>query len=320
MARESWSKVLWGLAEVCAGLAEVLQPPAGDISMSVDTGSEPFSVDAAPPAPMGPEALAEHLRELAANTHAGAGGVDLTPGPDVDVESFTEDNIDVEYENDQVEIHEDGTVTPRTLSVPLMSNGIPLQECAELSRQHREADRRTALTNDAVNAMSAGAYYIRHCVSAPLRCEDWVRSVECIPGAAQDRIAGAMRSGEPDLQAYATYYREAQSDLAEAVKLAQKLQSDPAVDGELLDADRIGRLLFWLGDAPDVNALSVPTTEPAQAGVLIDLADANLLAVPSLLGPITGTPESLHPGAPDTPSELFEETEGLGIAQSQDIR
>lgn len=162
--------------------------------------------------------------------------------------------------------------------VPKAENGIPLLPCPELDRQHKERRRRAKFRQDPVQALSAASYWLAHLSEQPLRAEEWTRCVECLPGTASERFNNALRLGMSELQLYATYYDECMAALQAGKDKAEQMArfasdignsvNDPreAIDTtDLLDADRIGRVLFWLGDRPDVEALT--DAPPATADV-----------------------------------------------------
>jgi len=150
---------------------------------------------------------------------------------------------------------------------------LPLQECPELDRQRKERRRRAKFRQDPVQALSAASYWLAHLVEQPLRAEELTRCVECLPGSASERFNRALQLGMSELQLYATYYDECLTALQRGKDKAEQLARyvDDADAGEaintldLLDADRIGRVLFWLGDRPDVDALT--DAPPATADV-----------------------------------------------------
>jgi hypothetical protein len=248
-ARSGWSKIFRGLSQLAEGAAELFDgeqlsyelTTGGGTAFNVGEGPAEASIgEGLAEALSDPDRLADYLSNLAAGVMGGEAGGDVTlaPGPD-----FVPPAEDPAPE----------AADPNAL--PAMHHGVPLQACPEMNRQLNEPARRKSFASEPANAMSAAAYYIQHCVTAPLRCEDWVRSVECLPGTPDERLALVERAGIPDLQAYAAYYDEAYTRLQEARVLAAEL-SAAGKEGDLCDADRVGRLLFWLGDRPDVNALS----------------------------------------------------------------
>ncbi len=148
--------------------------------------------------------------------------------------------------------------------IPAVENGVPLLECPELHRQRNEARRRKKLRDDPVQALSVVSYWLLHLTEQPLRAEEWTRCVECVPGTASGRFNRALNLGMSELQLYAAYYDECMKalqvgkDKAEQMaRHAASIGADEAIDAtQLLDADRIGRILFQLGDRPAVEALT----------------------------------------------------------------
>jgi hypothetical protein len=155
--------------------------------------------------------------------------------------------------------------------IPAAENGVPLQPCPELERQHREVGRREKLRENPVNALSVVSYWLGQLMEQPSRAEDWTRCVECVPGSASARFVAVVEAGTSEMQLYATYFDECVGMLKNAQAKADKMREfigtidgDEAIDpGDLLDADRVGRILFWLGDRPDIEAL---TDAPAPTG------------------------------------------------------
>lgn len=151
-------------------------------------------------------------------------------------------------------------------AAPIEPAAAPLvvQPCQELDRQARERGRREALAADALNALDVAAYYSKYLRTQPARAEEWVRCFEAIPGSAPLRLQQAFaQGGIPAWQTYAALWDEIRYDLEEAKRVTAALQAQhPDQPGDWLDADREGRVWFWLGDRPEVEP---PTADQAAA-------------------------------------------------------
>lgn len=267
MDARNLGKLMRGVALVADALADAVEGAAP--SAAADEflfGSPPAEAGAVQTPAMGPDFLASLLRGALARAQGHTVAADA-PEPlesgdpfDAAVRQASEAAAAAPAVDDSV--------------IPAVENGVALLPCLEIDYQRREQRRRRVLRADPVQAMTVASYWLAHLAEQPLRAEEWTRCVECVPGTASSRFNAAMNLGLSELRAYATYYDECLRALqggkdkaAQMAKHAESIGPDEAIDpNDLLDADRIGRILFWLGDRPDVEALtSVP---PATADVL----------------------------------------------------
>ena len=154
------------------------------------------------------------------------------------------------------------------------------------------------------------AYWIRHLVSSPLRAEEWVRSVECVPGSAGERYQRALLSGIPDLQRYAGYFDEIQRDLKRAQQIAVTMQAEtPEHADKLLDADHMGRVLFQIGDRPEIDAL---TDLPEPSGEVVTLGPDHIEGPPGSAAPAVAAPEQ--------EGDVEDITGGMSAVEEEEVR
>lgn len=292
MAKESWSRVLYGIAEVCAGLGDALLSDAPEdttatvnVQTSTNAPKKDFVVD-----------LLKSLAKQVADKTA------------------PREPIDPEYGEVGMPDASDPLTHPGQFESPLVDEDVtvpapppvPLQECPELDRQRKEQRRRQAFIDDPVSAMSAAAYWLLHLQEQPSRAEDWARCIEALPGSPQERIAAVINMGISNVQLYATYYDECISALKQGIERAAKMRdfvdrqddkSEMIDTTQLLDIDQQGRILFWLGDRPDVEAITgvaaptgdVQTAAPAGEAPLLTLEELEAMQ-PSPDGGLSITP------------------------------
>lgn len=279
-----WSRVFRGLALAFDGLAELSEgrPTAIEGTADPQEGVQPST------------AAAELKGVLAGLAQQLAGGVGRTPEaapPPVvaDMPDFSE----VPLHSTVVEHAE-----PDDSTVPDAENGIPILPCPEVDRQNKEARRRGKLRSDPVQSLSVASYWLAHLAEQPWRAEEWTRCIEALPGSAGARFNRAMDLGMSELQLYATYFDECIAALQAGKDKAQqmrdnieKIGEDARTPDDLLDIDRVGRILFWLGDRPDVEAL---TSAPEPTGDVRDLGPDHITGPRgSTLQPSTHTEELL---------------------------
>lgn len=290
--RSAWSKIFRGLSQVAEGVAEAVEGGAPAPSME----ATPIT-DAAPAAGINKDVLTTLLGGLASQI---SGRPPQAAAPEAPDHPAPPAPMPVPVPA--------GVEEPDDSAIPAIENGVPILECPELHRQRNEQRRRRVLRQDPVNAIAVIAYWARHLVSTPTRAEEWVRCIEAIPGSAGDRLSRALHLGLPELQRYAGYFDEIHRDVEEAKQVAAALRENkPDVANDLLDADRLGRLWFQIGDRPDVEAL---TELPEPDGVVEPIGSDH----------IEGPPGSI--GLPDEPIESVmspeEEAEVAGIAEAFD--
>lgn len=274
-----------GLAQACEGLAEMCGAPQ----------AAPMAVGA-PALPAGARALVEGLLRAAAGR--AAADADAPPPDDLDDPDAPAPAAPVLGD---AHIHgPPGTqggpppVAPDT--VPANGEvvaGVTLEACAELDRQRREKGRRQTLAGDPVVAMQVADYYVLNLASHPLSAEDWTRSIEAIPGLADARVDRARRAGLPELTSYATSWDDIEMGLQKAEAIAETLRNDPAYDAtDLLDADRAGRIRFWLGGRPQEIDINAPAFQVRDDHAPVQPELPSSLSVPPGVAPVVITAPS----------------------------
>ena len=224
----------------------------------------------------------------------------------------------------QADVGQEPAPGPDDSVVPAAENGVPLLPCLEIDYQNREKRRRRMLRADPVQAMTVAAYWLLHLDEQPVRAEEWTRCVECVPGSASDRLGRAIQLSLSELQLYAARYDECVAALQAGKDRAEHMSGfgiQTFDRGDLLDADRAGRILFWLGDRPDVEALT--DAPPATSDVTdmgpdhIDGPRGSALEVSDELVTLEEL-EQLHPLADDAGDEALPQDATQEIALPDD--
>ena len=179
------------------------------------------------------------------------------------------------------------------------SDAPPLERlpCFEVTAQAQDPTRRAAQARDPLEAMDKAAFHLCRLEADPTRAEDVTRSLEALVGAAQQRVARTYTlGGIPGWQTYAAYYDEILRALHTAKRFTQTSAARTLDADTLLDADREGRILFWLGDRPDVEAmLDGKVGRPADVSTDSVTKDAAMGGPARVLAPDHGQPLRITP-------------------------
>jgi len=158
------------------------------------------------------------------------------------------------------------------------------QPCQEVDRQRSEPTRRQALADDPCDAMDKCAYYLTRLEVNPQLAEDCTRSIEALPGHADVRVQDTFaRQGIAGWQTYAHLYDECLRYLARCRGTAAAAIRAGVDPDAVLDVDREGRILFWLGDRPDVDVFADAATTGGPPAVMGEAAPGanGAVAVPA---------------------------------------
>lgn len=293
--RDAWAQIADGVSLIAGAAAALLRGPE---RAGANTDTSPAGVDApmpgGPQAPVSSQTAHDPFLALAAALRARGVSADSLealwrdakdPAFGVDAEKAAE-----EPSTDAPAPEESEPIRPALVAVPL-------QPCMEVDRQARERGRREALAADPLNALEVAAYYTCYLRTQPAKAEEWVRCIEAIPGSAPDRLAQAFaQGGIPGWQTYAERVDEVRRDVEVAKAVTAKLRMEqPDLAGDWLDADREGRIWFWLGDRPDVEALAPTPTVAPSSEVPVNGDPRGFMRQ---IQPDTGTPLRIHPLRP----------------------